>query len=94
LHTPVSPTGRVAAAAATSPEEKETMTQPTFIEIDGRRFVWRDLVERRREQLKAAAKAVQPALFELKDDSRPVCERTAARRYLEPSLFTVTGREG
>ena len=41
------------------------MTQPTFIEIDGKRLVWRELVEKRREQLKAAAKAVQPALFEL-----------------------------
>ena len=70
------------------------MTQPTFIEIDGRRFVWRDLVEKRREQLKAAAKAVQPALFELRDDSRPASERTAARRYLEPSLFTLIDAEG
>ena len=70
------------------------MTQPTFIEIDGRRFVWRELVQKRRAQLQAAARAVQPALFELRDDSRPACERTAARRYLEPSLFTVTEREG
>jgi hypothetical protein len=70
------------------------MTQPAFIEIDGRRFVWRDIVQRRREQLKAAAKAVQPALFELRDDSRPACERTAAKRYLEPSLFSLLDAEG
>jgi len=70
------------------------MTQPAFIDIDGRRLVWRDLVQRRREQLKAAAKATQPALFELKDDTRPACERTAARRYLEPSLFTLLDAEG
>ena len=70
------------------------MAHPTFIEIDGRRFVWRELVERRREQLKAAAKAVQPALFDLRDDSRPACERSAARRYLEPSLFTFLNTEG
>ena len=70
------------------------MTQPNFIEIDGKRLVWRDLVQRRREQLKAAAKATQPALFELKDDRRPSAERTAARRYLEPSLFTLLGAEG
>jgi hypothetical protein len=70
------------------------MTQPTFIEIDGKCFVWRELVEKRREQLKTAAKAVQPALFELRDDSRPACERTAARRYLEPSLFTLLDAEG
>jgi len=70
------------------------MTQPTFIEIDGKRLVWRDLVQKRREQLKSAAKATQPALFELRDDSRPACERTAARRYLEPSLFTLLDAEG
>lgn len=70
------------------------MTHPAFIDIDGRRFVWRDLVQRRREQLKAAAKAVQPALFELKDDSRPAIERTPAGRYLEPSLFTLLDAEG
>jgi hypothetical protein len=70
------------------------MTHPAFIDIDGRRFVWRDLVQRRREQLRAAAKAAQPALFELKDDSRPTSERTAARRYLEPSLFTLLDKEG
>jgi hypothetical protein len=64
------------------------MSHPAFIEIDGRRFVWRELVRRRREQLQAAAKAAQPALFELRDDTRPACERTAARRYQEPSLFT------
>ena len=65
------------------------MTHPTLIEIDGRRYVWRDLVQKRREQLRAAAKAVQPVLFELRDDSRPATERTAAGRYLEPSLFTL-----
>jgi hypothetical protein len=93
LHTPFSPKGRVSAALNPSPKE-EAMTQPVFIEIDGRRFVWRDIVQKRREQLQAAAKAVQPALFELKDDSRPACERTAARRYLEPSLFTLMNAEG
>jgi hypothetical protein len=70
------------------------MTHPAFIEIDGKRLVWRELVQRRREQLKAAAKVAQPALFELRNDSRPAIERTAARRYLEPSLFTLLDTEG
>ena len=70
------------------------MTYPTFIEIDGKRVLWREIVQRCREQLKAAAKAVQPALFELKDDTRPACERTAARRYLEPTLFNLLEAEG
>ena len=65
------------------------MTQPALIEIDGKRHVWRDLIQKRREQLRAAAKAVQPPLFELRDDSRPATERTAAGRDLEPSLFAL-----
>ena len=41
------------------------MAPPKFIEIDGKRFVWRDLLQRRREQLMAATRTEQPALFEL-----------------------------
>jgi hypothetical protein len=59
-----------------------------FIEIDGKRYLWRDILQLRRQQKKAHAKALQPALFELKDDHRPMTERTAAGRYLEPSLFS------
>src|ERR1700730_19131527 len=58
-----------------------------FIDIDGKRFVWRELLQRRREQLAAAARVEQPVLFELKEDCRPIPERTAAGRYSEPSLF-------
>lgn len=61
------------------------MTGPRFIEIDGKRHLWRDLVRLRREQKQAFAKAAQPALFELRDDARLPSDRTAAGRYLEPS---------
>ena len=63
------------------------MPLPRFIEIDGRRYPWRDLVAVRRAQ--AMPKAEQPALFELREDHRPADERTAAERYREPSLFMV-----
>jgi hypothetical protein len=66
------------------------MSTLRFIEIDGKRYLWRDIVQLRREQRKAYAKAQQPALFELKEDHRPAAERTAAGRYLEPSLFSGT----
>jgi len=69
------------------------MASPKFIEIDGKRFVWRDLLQRRREQLMAATRTEQPVLFELKDDRRPIPERSAAGRYSEPSLFSPRGRE-
>jgi hypothetical protein len=39
------------------------------------------------------AKIEQPVLFELKEDCRPVSERTAAGRYREPSLFSLAERE-
>jgi len=65
------------------------MARPHHIEIDGRRYLWRELLHLRREQKKAHARAQQPTLFELKDDCRPVAERTASTRYREPSLFNA-----
>jgi hypothetical protein len=65
------------------------MARLTFIEIDGKRYLWRDLLRLRREQKKDHALARQTALFELKEDRRPAAERTAARRYEEPSLFST-----
>jgi hypothetical protein len=44
------------------------LSAPKFIDIDGKRFVWRELLQRRREQLAAAARVEQPALFEMKED--------------------------
>lgn len=58
-----------------------------FIELDGRRYLWRDILRLRREQRKAARQAQQPALFELKEDARPKAERTASDRFAEPSLL-------
>jgi hypothetical protein len=66
------------------------MPLPRFIDIDGRRYLWRDLVMLRQAQ--AQPRAEQPTLFELRDDRRPPGERNAADRYCEPSLFTVIER--
>jgi hypothetical protein len=68
--------------------------KPKFIEIDGKRLLWRDVLELRRRAKQACANAVQPALFELHEDRRPPAHRTAAGRYQEPSLFSNPGREG
>lgn len=57
------------------------------IDIDGRRYLWRELVERRRAQ--ALPHAEQPTLFELRKDHRPPGECNATDRYREPSLFTI-----
>ena len=64
------------------------MSSLRYIEIDGKRYLWRDILELRREQKKAHAPAQQPALFELKDDAKPASQRTPAGRYLEPTLFS------
>lgn len=63
---------------------------PDTIVIDGRAYSWRALLELRRQQIEAWRKSqpVQPALFPLKDDSRPKPERTAAGRYAEPTLLS------
>jgi hypothetical protein len=60
---------------------------PRFIDLDGKRYLWRDLVKLRQEQREAARRAEQPPLFDLHEDCRPAADRTAAGRYLEPSLF-------
>ena len=66
------------------------MPASKFIVIDGKPHLWRDLLEKRREQLAAVAKATeQPTLFVLKLDARPLTERKAADRYLQPSLFSL-----
>jgi len=50
------------------------MSGPKFIEIEDRRHLWRDIVQIRQEQCRAAAEPVQPPLFELHEDYRPVAE--------------------
>jgi hypothetical protein len=62
---------------------------PDRIVIEGRAYSWKAILELRRAQLEAwqAAQPKQPALFELKDDRRPEAERSAAGRYLEPTLL-------
>lgn len=68
------------------------MSAPRFIDIDGKRYLWRDLLRLRQEQREAARQGGQPVLFELREDCRPATERTAAGRYREPSLFTLADR--
>jgi len=67
---------------------------PRFIDLDGKRYLWRDLLRLRQEQRAAAWQGEQPTLFELREDCRPAAERTAAGRYLEPSLFALRGVTG
>jgi hypothetical protein len=66
------------------------MSRTPFIAIDGKCYRWKDIVELRRTQLAAAyaETASQLVLFEtLREDHRPVDERTASRRYQQPTLF-------
>jgi hypothetical protein len=65
------------------------VAKPDTLIIDGRAYSWQALCELRRQQLEAwrAAQPRQLALFELKNDTRPVADRTAAGRYEQPSLL-------
>jgi hypothetical protein len=67
------------------------MAKPDTIIVDGHALSWQRICDLRRQQLEAwkAEQARQLALFELKDDCRPEAERTAAGRYLEPTLLSL-----
>jgi hypothetical protein len=60
---------------------------PRMIVIDGKRYLWSDILALRRAQIAAARRAEQLALFELIEDARPSSQRTATGRYSEPLLF-------
>lgn len=70
------------------------MAKPDVILIGGHAFSWQELCELRRQQLEAwkAAQPWQLALFELRDDCRPVAERTTAGRYQEPTFWALVAR--
>jgi hypothetical protein len=72
------------------------MAKPDTLIVDGQCFSWQRLCELRRQQMEEwkAAQPSQPALFELKEDCRPAAERTAAGRYLEPTLFVLIASDG
>ena len=57
------------------------MAAPKFIEIDGKRFVWRDILQRRREQRMAAAR-IDPACAVRAQGGLPVRFGTYRRRAL------------
>ena len=65
------------------------MAKPDTLIVDGHALSWQRLCDLRRQQIEAWRKNAgkQPALFELRDDHRPRAARTAAGRYLQPSLF-------
>ena len=57
-----------------------------YVEIDGKRLLWADVLKARREQ-REREKPAQLPLFELKEDARPQSQRTPAGRFEEPLLF-------
>ena len=59
-----------------------------FVEIDGRRYLWRDILQLRRQQ-REEERERQLALFELTDDRQPASQSSADGRYSEPALFKV-----
>jgi hypothetical protein len=60
-----------------------------YIEIDGKRYAWKDIVRLRREQTAASREKQQPTLFKLRRDCRPASQQTVRGGYEEPTLFKV-----
>jgi hypothetical protein len=58
------------------------------VEIDGKRYLWRDILKLRQEQ-RMQSREKQLTLFELKDDRRPATQTSASGRYEQPTLFKV-----
>jgi hypothetical protein len=65
------------------------MSGPRYLVLDGKRYLWSDLLRLRQEQRKAAKKE-QPTLFPLAEDCRPPSQKTVCGRYREPTLFEET----
>ena len=65
------------------------MPRPPYIELNGKRYLWREVIDMRRQQLEAARNPPQPTLFVLREDHKPACEGSAALRYQEPSLLSL-----
>lgn len=59
-----------------------------FVEIEGKRYLWRDILKLRREQ-RSEERQAQLTLFELKTDRRPASQGSADGRYREPTLFKI-----
>jgi hypothetical protein len=57
------------------------VAKPETILRDGHAYIWQQLEAGR------VAQPRQLALFELKNDTRPVADRTASGRYEQPSLL-------
>jgi hypothetical protein len=56
-----------------------------YVLLDGKRYLWRDILKVRREQVKQERLARQWTLFEMYEDARSVRQRSAAtaiRAYL------------
>lgn len=62
------------------------MTGKYFL-LDGKKYLWKEIVKMRHEQMKVARQAAQLALFAIHDDTRPKSQRTASSRLQEPTLF-------
>ena len=64
------------------------MTVKYFM-LDGKKYLWKEILKMRQEQIKAAHQAAQLALFALQDDARPKSQSTASGRLEEPRSFTT-----
>lgn len=58
-----------------------------YVLLEGKRYLWRDILKMRRQQAKQERQARQPVLFEMHNDARPLSRRSGDGRHCEPTLF-------
>jgi len=63
------------------------MTKPRFIEIDGRHYLWRDILELRRARTSAHGATCQPALPQVWHDCAPATCGQPASAILKPRCW-------
>ena len=69
------------------PHQPESALAMRYVLLDGKRYLWRDILKIRREQVKQERQTRQPISFVMHNDARPVSQRSADGRYSEPTLF-------
>jgi len=70
------------------------MLVPRFVEIDGHRYLWRDLVALRCAARKPLPAPRNPPFSNCARTAAPAGERNVAERYQAPSLFIRLERSG
>jgi hypothetical protein len=57
--------------------------------LGGKKYLWKEILKMGHEQIKAARRAAQVALFALQDDAGPKYQRAASARFEDPHFLEI-----